>query len=373
MQQQFETTATALRNAVNAVKPIVERRNTIPILGSILIESGYVRSTNLDMEVRAAFGMADKVKKPFAVDCHQLARLAPHIDDDETITVTDGENLASITFNGSEYRLVQYNGSDFPDFDDLDYGAGEATGNAGILAAMRQVRFAVSNEETRYYLNGICLSTYLGKPCVVATDGHRAAIAEIPFLPSGANNSIVPRDLVDYLLSRKAEPERIALVEVQGKAGRIKVDFPGLSVKGKLIDGTYPDFTRVVPKDAKPVMTFDRAKMLKTLRRMMAFAAQRGMYGRPVKMTFATDRSGVDLEIRDADDGKGREVFSACAIEPQFGGFAVGFNAQYLIDVLSAFTGETISMREDDAVSPAVFTSLDDALTVVLMPMQGVA
>lgn len=366
--QQFETTQAALRDAISAVAPIVERRNTIPILGSFLIENGYIRATNLDIEVRASFGMSGKIKKPFAVECGQIARITPHIEADETITISEGDGMASIGFNGSKYGVIQYQGSDFPDFDFGDFGEGDSTGNAGILAAIKRILFAVSNEETRYYLNGVCFSTFQGVPCVVSTNGHMAAIAEIPFLPTNADKQIVPIGLLKYLVSRRTEPDRISFIAEP--KGRIKVDFPGLQVKGKLIDGTYPDYSRIVPKNATPRMTFDRARLLTILKRMAAFA-NTGLYGgRAVKLKFKDDGT-VALTLRHPSSGDANESFAACGVDEKSYGYEVAFNAQYLIKILSAFTADTVSLAQDDASSPALFTAENDGLRVVAMPMRA--
>jgi len=138
----FETSQPAFMAAISAVAPIVERRNTIPILGSVLIGDKSIRGTNLDIEVEASLGMAGRVKTPFAVDLSGLARLARHIPADETITVTEGKTATTLGFNGSLYRCIEFPGSDFPEFKGGEFlpEGNEATHNAGLIDAFAALR-----------------------------------------------------------------------------------------------------------------------------------------------------------------------------------------------------------------------------------------
>lgn len=361
----FQTTQTALHSALSAVTTIVERRNTIPILGAVRFADGKITGTNLDIEVTATLGLSGAMESPFTVENRQLARLVRHIPQDDEITVSsDGKIGAKLTFNGSAYSIIGYPATDFPDFKTADFGPDQSIHNAGIIAAMKRVRFAVSNEETRYYLNGVYFGSYNDTPVIVATDGHRLAMQTIAFAPDALAGLIMPRGLVDYLISRKIEPNSVAGAQAEKGAPSVRLDYDGLTVKGRTVDGTFPDFTRVIPKAPTKRATFDRLKLLTVLRRIMVMSNERR---RTVKLSFGA--SALTLSVSNPDWGNGFETFTGFTGHFE-GGYDVGFNARYLIDALSNFTADEVLLAQDDAGSPAVLSAENDTLLTVLMPMR---
>lgn len=362
----FTTTQSALHSALSAVTAIVERRNTIPILGAIRFADGKITGTNLDMEVTATLGMSGVMEAPFTVEANQLARLVRHIPKDDEITITTESVYggAQIAFNGNTYSIIGYPAADFPEFKAADFGPAQSPHNAGIIAAMKRVRFAISNEKIRYYLNGVYFGKYNDAPVIVATDGHRLAIHTIAFAPDALDGLIVPHGLVDYLISRKVEPNFVAGAIPGNGAPRVRFDYDGLTVKALTIDGTFPDFTRVIQKTPTKRATFDRRELLIALRRIVAML---GKDGKSVKLSFGA--SSLTLSIKNPDWGNGSENFTKF-VRHFDGAYDVGFNASYLIDALASFTGNDVTLSQDDKASPATITAEDDGLLVVLMPMR---
>ena len=246
----------------------------------------------------------------------------------------------------------------------VDFGEPNNTGNAGIIAAMKRISFAMSNEETRYYLNGIYFGEHNGAPVVVATDGHRLAMTILPATPDALRGILLPSELIKYLISRKVEPSGVASRAAEKGAPFVRFDYPGLTVKAKTIDGTYPQFGRVIPKSPIKRATINRLKMIKVLTRIQTLQERKG---RAVKLEF-TD-SSIVISVTNPDFGTGSETFTA--FTRHFAGpHSAGFNCQYLIEALSAFTANLVEYAQDDRQSPASFTAADDGLTVVLMPMR---
>ena len=364
--QSFKTTQAALLSTLSAVTAIVERRNTIPILGALRFADGKITGTNLDREVTASLGLSGKIDEPFSVAAGQLERLVRHIPKDDEITVsTEGVyGGAQFAFNGNAYSIIGYPAADFPEFKAADFGPQQSIHNAGIIAAMKRVRFAISNEETRYYLNGVYFGNYNGAPVIVATDGHRLAMQTIAILPDALTGLIVPHGLVDYLVSRKVEPNFVAGAISTSGAPSVRFDYDGLTVKARTIDGTFPDFTRVIPKAPTKRATFDRQKLLTALKRIAAMIGRDMAF---VKLSFG--QSLLTLSIKNPNWGNGSENLTSFT-KHFAGGYEVGFNARYLIEALACFTGSDVTLSQDDAGSPATITAEGDSLLVVLMPMR---
>lgn len=362
---RLETTAGQLRAALSCMVGVIERRNTIPVLGCIKIEGGEIVGTDLDMEVRVSLPTMGNVEGAAVVDWRGLLAIARTVDADETLRLAGADGRTSIAFNGSDYTLPSLPISDFPDRSAV---AGEPTraANMGLLAAMRRVQFAVLKEETRYYLNGVALLAGPDGPLVAATDGHRLALMPLPSMPDNAAGAIVPSKLVQWLVAHKSEPEAVVF-DVEHH--RSSFSFPGLSVWAKLIDGAYPDIFRVIPKDPKPVFSIDRQTALRALRRLAAFSIAFGRAAAGVKLEGGET---LRLSMERFSEASASETI-AFATSPAIP-FSAGYNVHYLIAALSRLTGDTVTfaVSEGDAIAgaPVEITSDNDALRIVQMPMR---
>lgn len=362
---RLETTAGQLRAALYAMGGIVQKYNTVPVLGAVKFEGGRISGTDLDKEVTVTLPTIGEQVGAAAIDYFGLVALARHVDDGETLTISEDDGLAVVTFNGSEYRMASYPVADYPDFDDPS-GAVSRTGNAGLVAAMKRVRFAISTEETRYYLNGVAiLDSSEGTALLVATDGHRLAMMPLPAAPDGSNGCIIPVGVVQFLVRMGQEP---ASCVFDAGRGRASFELAGGSLRAKLIDGKYPDIFRVVPRDPTERFAVDRVAALRVLKRLRSFIL--GRY-RGVKLTGTAD--GLRLTIGSSDRGAAETVgWAGRWIEQAPEAFECGYNVDYLIDAFRALIGDTVTFACCDnlAGSPALLTSDDDALRIVQMPMR---
>lgn len=361
---RLETTAGHLRSALSAFRGVVERRNTIPVLSMVKFADGRMCATNLDIELSLSLPTVGRHAGEAAIDYFALAGLAGHIPADDAVTIEDDSGMATLAFNGSSYRMAALPAGDFPHMNDAE-GPTVHVGNLGLAAAMRRVAFAISTEETRYYLNGTAFVTDSdGQSYLAATTGHMLALVPIDDLPEGAAGKIMPRDLVRYLCRAASEPETLTF-DATRPLCRIGMQ-GGTTILAKTIDGTFPDVFRVIPKDASPGLTVDRAHLIRVLRRMIAFASQKG---RPVKLTAKA--GALDLQMTEGVSGRlAQETMPA--VETAAGGWEATFNADYLLRVLTCLEGETVTFSSDTepASAPCIISGEGDPLILVLMPMR---
>ncbi|WP_315920400.1 hypothetical protein [Mesorhizobium sp. SP-1A] len=370
---RMQTTAGHLRASLRLFRGIIQQHNTIPVLGMVRLADGRMTGTDLDMELSVSMPTIGRMKGAAAIDYFAINALAGCVDSDQEVTISEGDRLASVTFNGSEYRMSSCAVADYPDFSAIE-GPATETGNLGLVAAMQRVRLAISTEETRYYLNGVALIAGPNGPVLAATDGHRLAIMPLDVMPEGAAGAIIPRAAVHWLCAGKREPERCVFggVEPGNDKARphVRFDFAGARLSAKLIDGTFPDIYRVVPRDPKPVFSIDRATMLRALQRMRAFTP--GRY-RGVKLTG----DGSDLTLSLAGTCDTRAAIEKLTLDGKAArAFEAGYNVDYLVSLLSAFRGDRVTFAVDPggenplASAPCLITCDDDNLRIVQMPMR---
>lgn len=358
---KMQTTAGQLAAGLRLFRGVIARNYPIPVLGMVRLKDGRLTGTDLDMELSISMPSIGAMDGAAVIDWGSLQDLASCVDKDEELTVTDAEGLATVAFNGSAYRMASLPASDFPDFGVVD-GSRTTCGNLGLVAALNRVRHCMSSEETRYYLNGVTvLVDEDGKAILVATDGHRLAIMPIDAAPDGAPGAVIPTNVVNYLCQQKREPDACVF---DLEHHRARFEFAGMSLSAKLIDGTFPDVLRVIPKQTKPVFSIDRTSILHVLMRMRAFHRRRHQ---AVKLT------GVDhdltMTIKDGErDSSERVSLAESAAEP----FEVGYNIDYLISALSVLRGDTVTFAVTGQLAgePAIITSTDDRLRIVQMPMR---
>jgi DNA polymerase-3 subunit beta len=363
----------ALLKALGHVQSVVERRNTIPILSNILLSAeGSTLSfsaTDLDMEIidegLAQIDVPGQITAP-AHTLYEIVRKLP-----------DGADV-SLSFSGDDPRLVIQAGrsrfnlpvlpaGDFPVMSTEASGARFTVMKEDLARLIDKTRFAVSTEETRYYLNGLYLHTVAeaGIPLLraVATDGHRLALAETP-APEGAAGGpgvIVPRKTVDQV--RRLLDDGAGPVEVQVSPQKIRFELGHASLTSKVIDGAFPDYMRVIPKGNDKQADIDNAVFASAVDRVATISAEKS---RSVKLAFELDR--VTLTVRNMEAGQGvEEVEIGYSEQP----FEIGFNARYLLDVAGQITGENATFMFADPASPTlVLDPGDPGVQYVLMPLR---
>ncbi|MBX3543608.1 DNA polymerase III subunit beta [Chelatococcus sp.] len=361
----------ALLKPLAALNRIVEKRTTIPILSNILLKAAdgrlTLQATDLDMEATA--GVAAEVETPGAITVpsatlHDIARKMP---DGGRISIEVNADGTRVTVKSgrSRFHVVALPPADFPDLSAGELPHSFSMPAKSLARLIEQTRFAISTEETRYYLNGIYLHVAEGETpwlTAVATDGHRLARARAP-APEGAAGMpgvIVPRKTVGELVRMLDTTGDVA---VSLSSAKIRFTIGDEVLTSKLIDGTYPDYLRVIPQGNDKIATLDREAMAQATDRVATVSSERG---RAVKFEFETGR--VAMSVTSPDNGDAHEEMEAdYAADP----IAIGFNAKYVAELLGSLDSDKVTVAMAGAGSPTLIaTPDDDSLLLVLMPMR---
>jgi DNA polymerase-3 subunit beta len=362
-----------LLKSLGHVHRVVERRNTIPILSNVALKAEgsalMMKATDLDLEItESAPAMAEQAGST-TVPAHLLYEIVRKLSDGSEValsTSADGATM-SVASGRSKFSLQCLPESDFPDLT-----AGTFSHTFGIKASdlkmlIERTQFAISTEETRYYLNGIFLHTVeVGgalKLRAVATDGHRLARAEIE-APSGSEGMpgiIIPRKTVGEIQKLVENPE--AEIRFEASDAKIRLSFGEIVLTSKLIDGTFPDYQRVIPSGNDKEMRVDCGTFASAVDRVSTISSERG---RAVKIALSDGQ--MTLTVNNPDSGSATEEL---AVSFEGDPLEIGFNARYLLDITGQLTGDDAVFKLADAGSPTIIldSSSNDAL-YVLMPMR---
>ena len=367
--------ATLLRS-LGHVQSVVERRNTIPILSNVLIEADAggmlkIMATDLDLQVVENMAAAS-VETPGAitVSAHLLFDIARKLPDGSQVSLETADNRMAIKAGRSRFSLPTLPRDDFPVIVEGDLPTSFELPAKTLAELIDRTRFAISTEETRYYLNGIFLHVAEDdKPVLkaAATDGHRLARFTID-QPEGADG------MPDVIVPRKAVAELRKLLE-EAMDGNVEVDLSaskirftlggegGVVLTSKLIDGTFPDYSRVIPTGNDKLLKVDPKSFFEGVDRVATIATEKT---RAVKMAVEADK--VTLSVTSPDNGNAAEELPA-----EYGseGLEIGFNANYLKDILGQIDGDSVEIHLADAGAPTLIRQNDKSPSLyVLMPMR---
>ena len=362
-----------LLKSLNHVHRVVERRNTIPILSNVLLNAGdgglRMKATDLDLEVTETTPAQVERGGATTVPAHLLYDIVRKLPDGAEVMLATDENGTgmSVVAGRSTFRLQCLPQSDFPELTAGAFSHRFDLAASALKGLIDKTQFAISTEETRYYLNGIYLHTHdtEGKLRLrsVATDGHRLARAEVD-APSGSENMpgiIVPRKTVGELQKLLDAPD--ATVGVELSDTKIRFTIGNIVLTSKLIDGTFPDYQRVIPTGNDRRLVVDRDTFAKAVDRVSTISSERG---RAVKLSISEGQ--VTLAVNNPDSGSAVEEVAA---EYEAEAMEIGFNAKYLLDVAAQLTGTEARFLLADAGSPTlIHDASDDHALYVLMPMR---
>lgn len=362
---------TAFLKALNHVQSVVERRNTIPILSNVLVQAGkdVVRLIATDLDIEIVETVAAEVAREGAatVPAHMLYDIVRKLPEGAQLELDQGPDGSRVNiFAGkSRFALQALPPEDFPDLASGEMANSFAVPVSDLKALIEKTRFAISTEETRYYLNGIYLhevekGSFLR---AVATDGHRLAQAQVA-RPDGAKGMpgvIVPRktvlEIVKLLEGEDGE------VEISLSASKIRFAVGRLVLTSKLIDGTFPDYERVIPRNNDKLMTVDARLFANAVDRVSTISLEKS---RAVKMNLGQGR--LTLTVNNPDSGSAEEEIAA---DYDRDPLDIGFNSRYLMDVAGQITSGEMTFRLADAGSPTIVADpADEAALYVLMPMR---
>jgi len=362
-----------LLKSLNHVHRVVERRNTIPILSNVLLEAEdsalRLKATDLDLEVTETTPAQVERAGATTVPAHLLYDIVRKLPEGAEVMLRTDEdgNAMSVIAGRSSFRLQCLPQADFPQLTAGSFTHSFRIQSSALKKLIDKTQFAISTEETRYYLNGIYLHAIErdGKLRLrsVATDGHRLARAEMeaPAGCEGMPGIIIPRKTVGELQKLVDDPETTVFIELSDT--KIRFTIGAVVLTSKLIDGTFPDYQRVIPTNNDKRMVIDRESFARAVDRVSTVSSERG---RAVKLSIADGQ--LTLAVNNPDSGSATEELPAeYDAEP----LEIGFNARYLLDVAAQLSGGNALFLLADAGSPTLIADTDDEDTLyVLMPMR---
>ena len=369
-----------LLKALGHVQSVVERRNTIPILANVLLSAGggqvAFSTTDLDMEITesspARVESAGQVTAP-AHTLHEIARELPD-GAEVTLSFTGEDPRLEVRAGRSRFQLPVLPAGDFPVMSADGLSDPISIASADLIRLIDKTKFAISTEETRYYLNGLYLHVVVEdgatKLRAVATDSRRLALAEMPAPEgyAGAPGVIIPRKTINEV--RRLLDDAGESVTMAVSAQKVRFGFGHAAMTSKVIDGSFPPYERVIPRDNTRVMMLDNSLFGAAVDRVATISNEQS---RAVKLSVETGR--MTLTVRNMDAGQAVEE-----LEVDYDGepFEIGFNARYLLDLTSQVGGELAEFRFAEHTGGA--TVLDPTLVLdptdagaqyVLMPLRA--
>jgi DNA polymerase III subunit beta len=366
----------ALLRSLAHVQNVVERRTTIPILSNVKLAADAdglgLTATDMDLSLVAREPAQVARKGTTTLAAHTLFDIVRKLPDGSEVGIEQGDGGSgggevTVRAGRSVFNLPTLPPDEFPAIGDEPLGVRFTIGAADLGKLIDKTRFAISTEETRYYLNGIHVHATKGGAAAmlrgVATDGHRLARVEVA-LPPGAEEIpaiIVPRKTV-------AEVRRLiegvgGEVEVGVSPTRIRFAFDRAVLVSRLIDGTFPDYERVIPTGNEKLAVLTRKEFADAVDRVATISTEKA---RAVKLSFADGT--VTISAVSAETGRAIDELDA-----DYAGdtLEIGFNARYILDMLQEIDGETVRFEMASAAAPTVVRDPADASTLyVLMPMR---
>ncbi len=362
----------ALLRSLNHVQSVVERRNTIPILSNVLMkaEDGVLSLSSTDMDLEINESVAANITDAGATTApahtlHDIIRKLP--DGSEVEISLNAEGTQMIVSSGrSQFKLSCLPVADFPEISAGDLPNGFSIPAADLRALIDRTKFAMSTEETRYYLNGIYVHEADNDGVkvlrAVSTDGHRLARFEMP-LPEGAAGMpgvIVPRKAVGEL--RKLIEDAADVIQITLSENKIRFYFDHVVLTSKLIDGTFPDYQRVIPQGNDKIVEVDPKVFTRAIDRVSTIsdgksrALKIALAGKQMTLSASSPESGSATEEMEVNGDSTMEI---------------GFNAKYLLDITSQIEGEGCRLTLADSASPTIIQdNSDPSALYVLMPLR---
>ena len=369
---KFTLERAALLKSLGHVQSVVERRNTIPILANVLIRAAgsEVSFAATDMEIEIVEAVEAAIAKPGAITApaHTLYEIVRKLPEGAQVELhAASPNQLTLSSGRSHFKLGCLPIDDFPKMPDGDLKHKFTLSATDLRALIDHTRFAISTEETRYYLNGIYLHTAKSANVevlrAVATDGHRLARVEMA-APAGAKGIpgiIIPRKTVVEI--RKLIDEANGEIEISLSEAKTRFTFGGIVITSKLIDGTFPDYERVIPSGNDKIVEVNTRDFAAASDRVATISTEKS---RAVKLSLTPGH--LVLSATSPEAGSATEE-----LEIKYDGaiLDVGFNARYLLDIMQQIEGDGARFTLADATAPAIIQDVADSSALyVLMPMR---
>ena len=373
IKMKFTIERAKLLKTLSHVQSIVEKRNTIPVLSNVRIEAMEdgisFKATDMDTEITEIADAKTAETGATTAPAHMLYDIVRKLSDGSQVEITfpDDKGQLTIASGRSKFSLSTIGVEDFPVISGDKLPTSFVMPRDELKDVIDRTQFAVSTEETRYYLNGIYVHAKQEGASnvlrVVATDGHRLACVESP-LPQGAENMagvIIPRKTVTEI-RKLLDDTSVENVNIEISENKVRFNLEDVTLTSKLIDGTYPDYERVIPTDNDKNLELNVKELAAAVDRVSVVAERT----RAIKML--THENRVTITTSSPDLGSASEDLEA---KYENESLEIGYNFRYLLDILAEVKGDTVRISFADAASPSVIHDTSDASAIyVLMPMR---
>ena len=362
-----------LLKALTHIQSVVERRNTIPILSNVKFEAPNgmlnLSATDMDLDILESVQAEIAASGSTTAPAHTLFDIVRKLPEGAQVELdcTGSDGQLVLSSGRSRFTLSCLPTEDFPIMSSGDMSHNFSISSNDLRGIVDRTRFAISTEETRYYLNGIYVHAAEREGVSVlksvATDGHRLASVDLP-LPEGAAGMpgvIVPRKTVSEL--RKLIDEATDEVAISLSETKIQFSFGGAVLTSKLIDGTFPDYDRVIPTSNDKILEVDRKQFAEAVDRVSAISTEKS---RAIKLSL-----GSGVLTLSANSPENDTAIEELSVGYDAGDIKIGFNSRYLLDIAQQITGDSAQFSFADAASPTLVQDSGDASALyVLMPMR---
>ena len=363
---KFTAAREALLKPLQAVIGVVERRQTMPILSNVLIiaKDGQlsVTATDLEVELVAQTEVEAESDGEITVSGRKLLDICRALPEGAEVNVSlSGEKL-SVRAGRSKFNLVTLPAAEFPVVEDIKAGQTIAVSQESLGRLIEKTHFSMAQQDVRYYLNGMLLETGGKHLRAVATDGHRLALCQVDLDGDDLEEQqvIVPRKGV-LELQRLMSGDGGLDIELGSNHIRIQLD--GIRFTSKLIDGRFPEYDRVIPKESSNELKADRTEFKNALQRTAILSNEKY---RGIRLVIRD--SGVVLQAHNPEQEEAEEEL---AVEYAGEDIEIGFNVNYLLDALGAVEGDDVTLSVQDSNSSCLIRQPgNDDCTFVVMPMR---
>jgi DNA polymerase-3 subunit beta len=355
--------------ALQSVAGIVERRHTLPILANVLIRKTgadiELTSSDLEIQIRThgSFG-GDEGNFTCTVGARKLIDILRSMPSDQTVSLESNQNKLLLKGGKSRFTLQTLPAEDFPLVQEASqYGPAFSVPQKTLKALLAQVSFAMAVHDIRYYLNGILFVAEGKQLSLVATDGHRLAFssAELDVDVQQRQEVILPRKTVLEL--QRLLSDQDGAIEMRFAGNQAKFSFGGMEFVTKLVEGKFPDYNRVIPKNHTNIVVLGRQTLLASLQRTAILTSEKF---KGVRLNL--DPGSLRVASNNAEQ---EEASDEIDVDYQGDSIEIGFNVTYLIDVLGNMNQDMVKIELADSNSSALFTIPDDkGFKYVVMPMR---
>jgi DNA polymerase III subunit beta len=357
------------------VQGVVEKRNTMPALSNILLETKQdgveLVATDLEIGIRGHYKAEVLEPGSVSVSARKLFEILREMPDSEIAITTQDNNWVQIHAGKIQFKIVGLPGTDFPALPTVEREGRVSISGSGLASLIRRTMFAVGDNDARYILNGLLITLVSNDKKVmmrlVGTDGHRLAVAESELAQDAVSE--MPKE-IRAIIPRKAAQEMRRLLEEE--AGEPLLGFTknlvtfqrsGVFLTSRVMEGTYPNYQQVIPKDNTKKVTVDRAALEGALRRVAVLSRDKT---NAVRITL--DAEILTLYSSNPDLGEATEELP---VQYRGESLTTGFNARYFLDALAAMDSEIVHLEMKSALSPCVLKPEGDpGFLCVVMPMK---